>query len=87
VALPEAGVGKSVVELATMMWEEHYANVLAVNRNGKTVANPPPGFLLQSGDDLVILANELGDLTPIEGRVQPEPAPLGFEPEGAPATA
>lgn len=66
VRMPEEGVGMSTVELGAKMRAKHHATVLAVTRNGKTVANPPHGFRMEAGDDLVILAFELGDLAAIE---------------------
>ncbi|HJR93184.1 MAG TPA: NAD-binding protein [Acidimicrobiia bacterium] len=89
VALPEAGIGKSIIELATMMRADHHATVLAVNRNGQTVANPPHGFRMQPGDDLVVLAYNLGDLTAIEEveLVRSDPSTISFAADAAPATA
>lgn len=78
VQMPEDGIGMSTVELGAKMRAKHHATVLAVTRNGKTVANPPHGFRMEAGDDLVILAFGLGDLVPIED-VAPK-AELGTAP-------
>ena len=32
---------------------------------GQTVANPPHGFRMESGDELVVLAYELGQMSPV----------------------
>lgn len=66
VHMPKDGIGMSTVELGAKMRAKHHATVLAVTRDGKTVANPPHGFRMEAGDDLVILAFGLGDLIPIE---------------------
>lgn len=65
VSMPEAAVGSSTAELATMMRADHHATVLAVTRAGQTVANPPHGFRMESGDELVVLAYELGQMSPV----------------------
>jgi voltage-gated potassium channel len=67
VQMPDAAVGMSTAELSTLMRAEHHANVLAIFREGKTVSNPPHGFRMQPGDDLVILAFGLGSLSPAGG--------------------
>ncbi len=66
VQMPVEGVGKSIIELGALMRAEHHATVLAVIRSGNTVANPPHGFRMEAGDDLVILAFSLGYLTPVD---------------------
>lgn len=66
VRMPEGGVGKSIIELGGLMRSEHHATVLAVTRAGRTVANPPHGFRMEHGDDLVVLAYTLGDLVAVE---------------------
>ena len=75
VHMPEGGLGKSIIELGALMRADHHATVLAVIRNGRTVANPPHGFRMEPGDDLVVLAYALGDLAPFEAPPkQPEQA-------------
>lgn len=66
VKMPAEGVGMSTVELGSKMRAKHHATVLAVTRDGKTVANPPHGFRMEADDDLVILAFGLGELDAIE---------------------
>ena len=65
VMMPDSAVGSSTAELAAMMRAEHHATVLAVTRAGQTVANPPHGFRMEAGDELVVLAYELGQMSPI----------------------
>lgn len=89
VGMPDAGIGLSIIELGALMRSEYHATVLAVYRDGKTVANPPHGFRMQAGDDLVVLAFTLGGLRAIE---QAEPGASGaagraFTAEDTPAPA
>ncbi len=65
VKLPPECVGLSTIELATLLRAEHHATVLAVSRNGRTVANPPHGFRMEADDNMVVLAYSLGDLVPV----------------------
>ena len=65
VALPDDYVGLSIDELASKMRRDHQATLLAVARNGTTHTNPDPEFRLQLDDDLVVVAESLGDLQPL----------------------
>lgn len=83
VRMPEKAVGLSTAELGTLMRREHHATVLAVTRGGSTVANPPHGFRMESGDELVVLAQELGEMEPVvEEKVVPEGA--DYSKDGSP---
>jgi voltage-gated potassium channel len=64
VALPEDYGGMSIDELAAKLRAEHLATVLAVVRDGTTHTNPDLEFRVQPGDDLVIVAEHLGELEP-----------------------
>lgn len=66
VQMPAEGIGKSIIELGALMRADHHATVLAVIRAGLTVANPPHGFRMEAGDDLVVLAFSLGNLVPVD---------------------
>jgi voltage-gated potassium channel len=66
VALPEDCDGMSIDQLASKLRAEHLATLLAVVRGGTTHTNPDQDFRVQVGDDLVIVAEHLGDLEPIE---------------------
>jgi voltage-gated potassium channel len=66
VALPEDCAGMSIEELATKLRSEHLATLLAVVRDGTTRTNPDLDFRVQVGDDLVVVAEHLGDLEPID---------------------
>jgi voltage-gated potassium channel len=62
---PELG-GMTVDELSSRLRADHRATLLAINRDGVTHANPESGFRVEIGDDLVVVAEALGELTPLE---------------------
>jgi len=65
VALPEECAGMSIDEVASNLRAEHQATLLAVVRGGLTHANPDPDFRVVPDDDLVVVAESLGDLQPL----------------------
>lgn len=88
VRMPEQAVGLSTAELSALMRRDHHATVLAVARDGQTVANPPHGFRMESGDELVVLSSELGSMEPVlEEKVARDGADpvLGIDPAPSPA--
>ncbi|MBJ7357299.1 NAD-binding protein [Nocardioides sp.] len=66
VSLPDNYVGLSVDELSSKLRAEHRATLLSISRNGQANLNPPQDFRLQVGDDLVVVAESLGELAPLE---------------------
>ena len=46
--------------------KEHRATLLSVNRGGHAYVNPESEFVLQPGDDAVVVAESLGTLAPLE---------------------
>jgi voltage-gated potassium channel len=72
VTLPDNYLGLSIDELSTQMRAEHKATLLAVTRDGKAHVNPPADFVLQVGDDAVVVAESLGTLAPLQ--LNPVPA-------------
>ena len=52
--------------LSAMLRKEHGATLLAVNRGGKMHNNLTTDFKLEPGDDLVVVAESLGDLQPLQ---------------------
>ena len=65
VALPNEFSGMSIDEVASRLRAEHQATLLAVVRGGITQPNPDPDFRVMPDDDLVIVAESLGDLQPL----------------------
>jgi voltage-gated potassium channel len=66
VALPDSYVGLSIDELSSKLRGEHHATLLAVTRDGRSLTNPPTDFRLTPGDDAVVVAEDLGELRPLE---------------------
>jgi voltage-gated potassium channel len=66
ITLPEEYCGLSIDELAARLRAEHRATLLSVNRGGHAFVNPAPDFVLQEGDDAVVVADSLGALAPLE---------------------
>ena len=66
VELPNEVVGFSIDDVSALMRKEHGATLLAVNRNGKTINNLATDFRFESGDDLIVVAESLGRLSPLE---------------------
>ena len=66
VALPDNCVGLSIDELSAFLREKHEATLLSVSRNGASHTNPGSDFRLEMGDNLVVLAESLGSLHPLE---------------------
>jgi voltage-gated potassium channel len=65
VALPADCDGMSIDNLALKLRSEHQATLLAVVRGGLTYANPEQDFRVALDDDLVVVAESLGDLQPL----------------------
>lgn len=66
VELPDECVGKSIDEVSSMLRRDHGATLLAVTRSGHTFTNPATDFMFQLEDDLIVVAESLGDLSPLE---------------------
>jgi voltage-gated potassium channel len=66
VALPDSYVGLSVDELSAKLRAEHRATLLSISRGGQAYVNPPQEFRLANGDDLIVVAESLGTLEPLQ---------------------
>jgi voltage-gated potassium channel len=66
VELPDHYVGLSVDQLSARLRAEHRATLLSVSRDGQPYVNPPEEFRLARGDDLVVVAESLGTLAPLQ---------------------
>lgn len=66
VELPVECVGKPIDDVSAMLRREHGATLLAVTRHGHTFSNPPTDFMFELEDDLIVVAESLGDLSPLE---------------------
>ena len=68
VELPERYLGLHIDEVSTRLRHEHRATLLAIGRGTQTVVNPPTDFHLQAGDDLLVVAESLGNARPAQAR-------------------
>ncbi len=66
IAVPDAYIGLSINEVSARLRTEHQATLLSVNRFGHAYVNPGSDFLLEPGDDAVVVAESLGSLAPLE---------------------
>lgn len=66
VELPDEVVGFSIDDVSAMLRKQHCATLLAVNREGHTFSNLPTDFRFQVGDDLIVVAESLGSLSPLQ---------------------
>lgn len=71
VHLPEDMGGLTINDVSARLRAEHKATVLAVCRNGSIFSNPEADFVLTDADDLVVVAESLGELVPM--RMRPDP--------------
>lgn len=66
VELPEEVVGFSIDDVSALLRKEHGATLLAVNRDGHTFSNLATDFRFETGDDLIVVAESLGRLSPLQ---------------------
>jgi len=74
ITLPDEYTGLSVDAVATRLRTDHGATLLSVNRGGQAFVNPPADFVLEPGDDAVVIAESLGDLAPHDRFTVPKTA-------------
>ena len=65
VKIPDAYHGLPIDEVSQRFRDDHHATLLAVNRLGQTIINPPPEFELMSTDEALVVAEHLGTLKPV----------------------
>lgn len=66
IQLPDDYIGLSIDAVSARLRADHRATLLSVNRYGQAFVNPPVDFVLEPGDDAVVVAESLGDLSPLE---------------------
>jgi voltage-gated potassium channel len=66
VSLPDDYIGQPIDAVASRLRAEHHATLLSVNRGGHAFVNPGADFVLEHGDDAVVVAESLGTLAPLE---------------------
>ena len=65
VAVPDAYLGQTVDQLSATMRANHQATLLAVQRGEQSFVNPPTDFMIEPGDQALVLAESLKTLQPL----------------------
>jgi voltage-gated potassium channel len=65
VRVPGDYMGLSIDDVSARLRRDHRATLVAVNRAGRSVVNPPTDFRVQPADDLLVIAESLGSLAPL----------------------
>jgi voltage-gated potassium channel len=65
ITLPDEYIGQSIDTVAALLRKDHRATLLSVNRGGRAFVNPGSDFVLQGGDDAIVVAEGLGTLAPL----------------------
>ena len=68
ITLPDDYLGLTIDDVSSRLRSEHRATLLSVNRGGRAFVNPASDFVLQSGDDAIVVAQGLGTLAPLKMR-------------------
>jgi voltage-gated potassium channel len=66
ISLPDEYCGLTIDALSARLRSDHHATLLSVNRGGHAFVNPPSDFVLDSGDDCIVVAQSLGTLAPLK---------------------
>jgi voltage-gated potassium channel len=66
ITLPDEYCGLTIDALSARLRADHKATLLSVNRGGHAFVNPPSDFILDSGDDCIVVAQSLGTLAPLK---------------------
>jgi len=74
ITLPEEYHGLSIDAVSSRLRDQHQATLLSVNRGGRAFVNPHADFVLEPGDDAIVVADSLGTLAPLELRDAMSPA-------------
>lgn len=66
VQLPDECLGKPIDDVSAMLRRNHSATLLGVSRNGHLTTNPAADFVFELEDNLIVIAESLGALSPLE---------------------
>lgn len=66
ITLPDEYIGLPIDTVSARLRSDHQATLLSVNRGGHAFVNPPTDFLLEPGDDAIVVAQSLGTLAPLK---------------------
>ena len=70
VAMPDWMIGRSVLDVSSVLLEHHGATLLAVARDGELLSNPPARLVLAAGNEVVLMAESIEGLESLE-RAEP----------------
>jgi len=65
VDLPEDCLGQHIDDVSSRLRRDHGATLLAVSRGDRTYSNLKSDFVFEVGDNLIVVAESLGDLQPL----------------------
>jgi voltage-gated potassium channel len=65
ITLPDEYIGLDIDAVSSKLRCDHKATLLSVNRGGRAFVNPPTDFVLEPGDDAIVVAQSLGTLAPL----------------------
>jgi voltage-gated potassium channel len=68
ITLPSEYIGLTIDQVSASLRRDHRATLLSVNRGGHAFVNPSTDFVLEPGDDAIVVAQSLGTLAPLELR-------------------
>jgi voltage-gated potassium channel len=63
--MPTEYTGITIDDASRQLRDEHRATLLAVNRAEKTIVNPAGDFLIEDGDEALVVAEKLGKMSPV----------------------
>ncbi|HEX5148583.1 MAG TPA: NAD-binding protein [Candidatus Limnocylindrales bacterium] len=66
ITLPDEYIGLTIDTVSSRLRSDHKATLLSVNRGGRAFVNPPTEFVLEPGDDAIVVAQSLGTLAPLK---------------------
>lgn len=72
IPMPERMAGRRVLEIASSLLQFNDATLLAVARNGSVLANPGAQFIVESGDQLVVMAESMERLASLSEAGTPQ---------------
>jgi voltage-gated potassium channel len=66
ITLPDEYIGLTIDAVSARLRGDHKATLLSVNRGGRAFVNPSSDFVLEPGDDAIVVAQSLGTLAPLK---------------------
>jgi voltage-gated potassium channel len=71
IPVPERMAGRRVLEISASLLQFNDATLLAVARNGSVLANPGAQYILESGDEMVLMAESMERLASLSDAATP----------------